>query len=122
MMYLRIIILVAVLSAVGGAYKIFTDMQERIGDLRENNAKLEQTAATNQETIYKMQEDALRLQKANADLQKNLQDSERYKDGLQSKLQKHNLAKLSHEKPAIIEERINAATAKVFAGLVADSQ
>ena len=92
----------------------FRNMQQDMNTLRENNVKLEESAKTSQETIKQMQEEAAQLAKANAELQKNLQESEKYKDELSAKLKKHDLYKLSIQKPDAIQLRINNATAKVF--------
>ena len=42
---------------------------------------------------------------------------EKYKNDLISKLQKHDLTRLSHQKPGMIEKRINNGTQKVFDSL-----
>ena len=42
---------------------------------------------------------------------------EEYRNELISKLQKHDLTRLSHQKPGMIEKRINNGTQKVFDSL-----
>jgi len=107
--------LIVVMLLMGGlGYWYYTDSQARIKILTENNAKLEVANKTNQETINTLQADAKKFGELNSQLQKQLQESEKYKDELITKLHKHNLTALSLKKPALIEKRINDATRKVF--------
>lgn len=122
------IIVIAVVGGVlFGAWYEYKDMQNRITTLQENNAKLTMVAEENQKTVDTLQKFAESMAEQNKQLQGQLQEAEKYKDGLLAKLQKHDLALLSLKKPGLIEKRINDATQKVFreiealSGVVTDS-
>jgi hypothetical protein len=109
-LYLALIIA----GLLAGAYYIYKDMEATIATLRENNAKLELVVETNQATIKAMEAQAALIAEANQQFQIRLQESERYRNDLISKLQRHDLSKLSFQRPAMIEKRINDATQKLF--------
>lgn len=122
------LIVIAVVGGVlFGAWYEYKDMQNRITTLQENNAKLTMVAEENQKTVDTLQKFAESMAEQNKQLQGQLQEAEKYKDGLLAKLQKHDLALLSLKKPGLIEKRINDATQKVFreiealSGVVTDS-
>lgn len=112
--YIGIFLLAILGTAAGGAYVYYKDTQARIATLVENNAKLEIVAKTNQETIQRMQEDTIKLQQSIGELNVQLQSAEKYKDELIQKLQKHDLSRLSLQKPGLIEKRINDGTQRIF--------
>lgn len=97
-----------------GAWYEYKDMQQRMETLRENNAKLSEAAKANADALNEVQAFADQMAEQNKTLQLDLRNAEAYKDDLMSKLQKHDLARLSLQKPGLIETRINNATAKVF--------
>lgn len=115
---IRIYILVVVVGLLGGvlygAKYYYDSTQATIATLRENNAKLEVVAKSNQQTIDTLQSNANRLAEENLALQGKMRQAEAYREELIGKLQKHNLSKLSLEKPGLIEKRINDGTKKVF--------
>jgi uncharacterized protein (DUF3084 family) len=107
--------IVGTLSAVGyGAYYEYKDMQTRIETLRENNTKLKMVAEDNQRAMEETQAFAEEMTARNQELQSNLQKAEAYKDELQGKLQRHDLSRLSLQKPGLIEKRINDATKRLW--------
>jgi DNA-binding protein H-NS len=107
--------IVGTLSAVGyGAYYEYKDMQTRIETLRENNTKLKMVAEDNQRAMEEAQAFAEEMTARNQELQSNLQKAEAYKDELQGKLQRHDLSRLSLQKPGLIEKRINDATKRLW--------
>jgi len=109
------IVVLAVLGGVGyGAVWYYNDTQARIQQLAENNAKLESVVATQSETIQAQQEIAQKQAELTSELQGKLQQAEEYQDELRSKLQKHDLTRLSQSKPALIEKRINNGTKALF--------
>ena len=118
---IRIYIMIVVVGLVGGAIygaKYYYDStQARIAQLQENNAKLTVANETNQATINRMAQDAVQLEAQNQQLSKDLQEASKYKDELIAKLQKHDLSRLSIQKPGLIEKRINDGTKKVFDAL-----
>lgn len=126
-LYLMLIVIAVVGGVLFGAWYEYKDMQNRITTLQENNAKLTMVAEENQKTVDTLQKFAESMAEQNKQLQGQLQEAEKYKDGLLAKLQKHDLALLSLKKPGLIEKRINDATQKVFreiealSGVVADS-
>ena len=115
---LKIYILIIVLGLLGGvgygAYYYYKDTQARIATLTENSAKLEQAANTQKETIDTLVADAKKYQELNKELNIKLDAAHDYKNTLIDKLRKHNLAKLSMQKPGLVEKKINYGTKKLF--------
>ena len=115
---LRIYILIVVLGLVGGVvyggYYYYKDTQARIQILTENSAKLEQATQTQKQTIDILIADAEKFAKLNNELQLGLVRANDYKNELIGKLRKHNLTRLSQQKPGLIEKRINSGTKKLF--------
>ena len=118
---LRIYIMVAVVIAVGGAVMsaraYYKDSQERIATLHKNNAKMEVVQQQNEVVLRSLTSEATRLNELNFNLQENLDAAEDYKDELIVKLQKHNLTRLSYQKPGLIERKINNGTQSIFDSL-----
>ena len=95
----------------GAFYWYYTDTQERMAILNQNNAKLETAVAISEGTISALQAD---YAKANAEL--NRVNTEfaaiRAKNNvLADKLAKHDLAVLGEGKPGLVERLINRGTA-----------
>ena len=115
---LKIYILIVVLGLVGGVvyggYYYYKDTQSRIQTLTENSAKLEQATQTQKQTIDTLIADAEKFAKLNNELQSELVKANDYKNELIGKLRKHNLTRLSQQKPGLIEKRINNGTKKLF--------
>lgn len=95
-------------------YMYYNDTQQRLAQLRENNARLEIAAQTSKDTIDKLQADAAQFEQANNQLREQLNEAEEYSDELAGKLRRHNLTVLTLQKPGLIEGRVNNATAKLF--------
>jgi len=109
------IIMGAIMLGMGAVgYLYYNDTQQRLAQLRENNARLEIAAQTSQDTITKLQQDAAQFEAANIQLRNELNEAEAYSDDLQAKLRNHNLTVLTAQKPGLIETRVNAATARLF--------
>jgi len=85
--------------------------------LHKNNAKMEVVQQQNEKVMKSLTQEATRLNELNFDLQGKLNKAEEYKNELIGKLQKHDLTRLSHQKPALIEKRINNGTQKIFDSL-----
>ena len=115
---LRIYILIVILGLVGGVvyggYYYYKDTQARIQTLTENSAKLEQATQTQKQTIDTLIADAEKYAKLNNELLIGLVRANDYKNELIGKLRKHNLTRLSQQKPGLIEKRINNGTKKLF--------
>ena len=115
---LKIYILLFVLGIIGGvgygAYYYYKDTQSRIAILTENSAKLEIAATTQKNTIDTLMADAKKYAKLNSELHKKLEKANDYKNTLIGKLRKHNLAKLSMQKPGLVEKKINNGTKKLL--------
>ena len=115
---LKIYMLLFVLGIIGGvgygAYYYYKDTQARIAILTENGAKLEIAATTQKNTIDTLLADAKKYAELNSELQKKLEKANDYKNTLISKLRKHNLAKLSMQKPGLVEKKINNGTKKLL--------
>ena len=118
---IKIYMLLLVLGLIGGvgygAYYYYKDTQARIAILTENSAKLEQAANTQKKTIDTLVEDAAKYRELNKELNTKLEAANEYKNKLIGKLRKHNLAKLSLQKPGMVEKRINNGTKRLFESL-----
>ena len=115
---LKVYILIVVLGLVGGVvyggWYYYKDTQARIATLTENSAKLEVAAQTQKQTIDTLVADAKKYEKLNSELHTKLESANDYKNTLLGKLRKHNLTKLSAQKPALIERKINNASKKLL--------
>ena len=115
---LKVYMLLLVLGLIGGvgygAYYYYKDTQARIATLTENSAKLEQATNTQKQTIDTLVADAKKYEKLNSELHTKLERANDYKNTLLGKLRKHNLTKLSAQKPALIEKRINNASKRLL--------
>ena len=115
---IKIYILVVVLGLVGGVvyggFYYYKDTQARIAILTENSAKLEQATNTQKQTIDTLVEDAEKFRELNKDLNIKLEAANEYKNKLIGKLRKHDLAKLSLQKPGLVEKKINNGTKRLF--------
>ena len=101
-------------GVVYGGYYYYKDTQARIQTLTENNSKLEVAAQTQKQTIDTLVEDARKYAQLNSELQLKLESANDYKNELISKLHKHDLARLSIQKPGLVEKKINNGTQKLF--------
>ena len=115
---IKIYILIVVLGLVGGVvyggWYYYKDTQARIATLTENSAKLEVAAQTQKQTIDTLVADAKKYEKLNSELQTKLESANDYKNTLLGKLRKHNLTRLSAQKPALIEKKINNASKRLL--------
>ena len=115
---IKIYILIVVLGLVGGVvyggFYYYKDTQARIQILTENSAKLEIAASAQKNTIDTLMADAKKYAELNSQLQTKLEKANDYKNTLIGKLRKHNLAKLSMQKPGLVEKKINRGTQKLL--------
>ena len=115
--YIMVAVVVAVSGAVMSARAYYKETQERIATLHKNNAKMEVVQQQNEVVLKSLTSEATRLNDLNFDLQGKLDDAENYKNELIVKLQKHNLTRLSYQKPGLIERKINNGTQSIFDSL-----
>ena len=112
--YMLIIVLGLVGGVVYGGYYYYKDTQERIQTLTENSAKLEIAAETQKQTINTLVADAKKYQQLNKELNSKLEHANDYKNNLIAKLRKHDLTRLSQQKPGLVEKKINNGTKRLF--------
>ena len=116
---LKIYILIAVIGFVGGVIYggvyYYKDTQARIQILTENSAKLELATATQKNTIDTLLQDAEKNAELAKELNTRLEAANDYKNKLIGKLRKHDLSRLSQQKPALVEGKINNATKRLLA-------
>ena len=111
-----------ILGGVGyGGYMYYIDTQERMGILKENNAKLIVTNEAKDATIKEMLATQNRAQELNQQLTLSLQMAEKYSDTLRSKFAKINILKLALEEPYELEGKINNAVIRLLDGLRDDT-
>ena len=115
---LKVYILIVVLGLVGGVvyggWYYYKDTQARIQTLTENSAKLEVATQQQEMTINTLVEDAEKYRELNKELNTKLEAANDYKNDLISKLRKHDLSRLSQQKPGLVEKKINNGTKKLF--------
>ena len=120
-LYLAIIVIGLVGGVVYGGYYYYKDTQARIQILTENSAKLEMAKKVQDHTIETLNEDASKYRRLNKDLSLALQKAHVYKNELIGKLRKHNLTRLSQQKPGLVEKKINRGTKRLFESFESDT-
>lgn len=119
--YLALII-IGLLGSFGyGAYWYYNDTQQRIATLRENNAQLEVAVQTANESLETIQADVAKMADLNNQLQQDLQKAEAYGDELRGKLSRMNLVVEALKDAAVLEGKMNGATAKLWRGFMEDT-
>ena len=115
---LKVYILIAVIGLVGGVvyggWYYYKDTQARIQVLTENSIKLETATKLQKSTIDTLVADAKKYEKLNRKLDIALKKAHDYKNNLIAKLRKHDLVRLSQQKPGLVEKKINVGTKKLF--------
>ena len=115
---IKIYFLILVLGLVGGVayggWYYYKDTQARIQILTENSAKLEVATQQQEMTINTLVDDAEKYRELNKELNTKLEAANDYKNDLISKLRKHDLSRLSQQKPGLVEKKINNGTKKLF--------
>ena len=110
--YIIIAVVGSMVATVGLLY--YRDTQKRISTLQQNNAKLEVAVQSKEAALNEMTANFEKQARLNKELSDKLEDAEKYQDDLRSKLQKHDLTRLSIGKPGMMEKRINDDTKKLF--------
>ena len=115
---IKVYILIAVIGLVGGVvyggWYYYKDTQARIQILTENSIKLETATKLQKSTIDTLVADAKKYEKLNRKLDIELKKAHDYKNNLIAKLRKHDLVRLSQQKPGLVEKKINVGTKKLF--------
>ena len=104
-------------GVIYGGWYYYKDTQARIQILTENSAKLEVATQQQEMTINTLVDDAEKYRELNKELNTKLEAANEYKNKLIGKLRKHDLAKLSLQKPGLVEKKINNGTKKLFKSL-----
>tara|TARA_Y100000817_G_scaffold138289_1_gene108440 strand:+ start:39 stop:410 length:372 start_codon:yes stop_codon:yes gene_type:complete len=110
--YIIIAVVGSMVATVGLLY--YRDTQKRISTLQQNNAKLEVAIQSKETALNEMTANFEKQSRLNKELSGKLEDAEKDQDDLRSKLQKHDLTRLSIGKPGMMEKRINDDTKKLF--------
>ena len=110
--YIIIAVVGSMVATVGLLY--YRDTQKRISTLQQNTAKLEVAVQSKEAALNEMTDNFEKQARLNKELSGKLEDAEKYQDDLRSKLQKHDLTRLSIGKPGMTEKRINDDTKKLF--------
>ena len=115
---IKIYFLIVVLGLVGGVvyggWYYYKDTQARIQILTENSVKLEAATKLQKSTIDTLVADAKKYAELNRKLDIELNKAHDYKNNLIAKLRKHDLVRLSQQKPGLVEKKINEGTKKLF--------
>ena len=110
--YIIIAVVGSMVATVGLLY--YRDTQKRISTLQQNNAKLEVAVQSKEAALNEMTDNFEKQARLNKELSGKLEDADKDQDDLRSKLQKHDLTRLSIGKPGMMEKRINDDTKKLF--------
>ena len=120
-MYAGIAVALFIGLAVWAGYTFYTDTQDRIQTLTEQNTRLEVALRQEQETIRKIREFQKTQALLDEALNKSLADAEAPVREIQRLFSDNNFKQLALEKPALIEERINIATDSLFKAIECDT-
>jgi hypothetical protein len=111
-----------IIGGVGyGGYMYYIDTQERLGILRENNAKLVVANDAKDATIKEMLETQNKTAELNQQLTISLQAAEKYSDTLRSKFAQINILRMAIDEPYVLEGKINNAVILLLDELRADT-
>ena len=112
------LVMFVLMCAMGGAgYWYYTDTQERIQILTENNVKLETAVQTNEQALAAQTAAFQSMQEENAKLQvewKAINDRNR---SLENRLSRHDIGASGVAKPGLTEKVLNNATKNAQRGL-----
>lgn len=116
------LLIMGIIGGVGyGGYMYYIDTQERLGILRENNAKLVATNDAKDATIKEMLETQNKTAELNQQLTISLQAAEKYSDTLRSKFAQINILRMAIDEPYVLEGKINDAVIRLLDELRADT-
>jgi len=101
-------------AIAGGAYTYFTYTQKKIQELTQQVTTYEINIREYENALANLRADKQRIERETAVLQDRVDRAEDYQQQLIRTLQRHDLTRLTLEKPGLIETRVNDATKKVF--------
>lgn len=101
-------------ALAGGAYTYFIYTQKKIQELSQQVTAYEINIRQCENSLANIKADKERIEKETAVLQDRVDRAEDYQQQLIRTLQRHDLTRLTLEKPGLIETRVNDATKKVF--------
>ena len=93
-------------------YWYYSDTQERIAILNENNAKLETAVATSEAAVESLQRDFENANKALNEVNQKFANIRKQNKTLSNKLGRHDLGNLAENKPGLVEKVVTKATKK----------
>jgi cell division protein FtsB len=132
-MYLKLIFLFGVVSAIGGGYAYHTTtvakyqatvskLEANNKTLKDNNITLTEVAEKNAQAIKNIEAQQVQERAQILELSNRAQALEAEKKNFMKIFKDHNLTRLARAKPGMIEKRMNAKTETVFRLLEQDSQ
>ena len=132
-MYLKLILLFAVISVIGGGYmyhqttvaqfeKTVAQLEANNRTLKENQVQLETAVKTAQESLRAAEENAKKSEAAMSALTARNNELAKEKANYMKIFKDHNLTRLARAKPGMIETRINKGTERVFRNLENDTK
>ena len=93
-------------------YWYYSDTQERMAILNENNAKLETAVATSEAAVESLQRDFENANKALNEVNEKFTNIRKQNKTLSNKLGRHDLGNLAENKPGLVEKVVTKASAK----------
>lgn len=131
--YLKIILLMASLGAIGGAYSYhqvtvsnyessISRLESNNKTLKDNNINLQQAAENNAAKVNELVERQRVSQEQVRELTNRNQELDEEKKKYMRIFSEHNLTRLARAKPGLIESRVNKATASIFREVEQDSK
>ena len=132
-MYLKLIMIFAIISALGGGYAYHTttvakfeaavsQLEANNRTLKENQVQLELAVNTAEASLKAAEENAKKQGEAMNKLTLKNNQLQKDKDNAMKIFKDHNLTRLARAKPGMIEKRMNAKTANVFRELENDTK
>ena len=132
-MYLKLILLVAIVGGAGGAYSYHkvtvsrlevavSQLEANNRTLKENQVQLELAVNTAEASLKAAEENAKKQGEAMNKLTLKNNQLQKDKDNAMRIFKDHNLTRLARAKPGMIEKRMNAKTATVFRELENDTK
>jgi len=132
-MYLKLIMLFAVISVIGGGYayhqvtvsnleNTVVQLEANNRTLKENQVQLEMAVQTAQASLAAAEANAKKSEAAMSALTTRNNELQREKDNAMKIFKDHNLTRLARAKPGMIEKRMNAKTEQVFRDLENDTK
>jgi hypothetical protein len=111
---LKLYLIIGIMCLVSAAAFYVNNLQKNLEAAISSNAKLSQVAKNNESTIIALEKNLIVYKELSNKLNQDLQEANNDKTVLLQKLQKHDLTRIALEKPKLLEDRVNAATAKLF--------